>query len=119
MSRYILEAKEPEKYHVVVGWDRPLKTYYAQVWPKNASSDRDIVLWVGATHKEIPKVTQLAKAIEKYAVFDENMSHRLIKDGMLEVAESIAEILMWSVDWEDAKDELEDLMYELRAGMER
>lgn len=46
MSRHILTPKDPTTTTwVVVGWDRPLATYYAQVWP---AGDDAPAVWLGA-----------------------------------------------------------------------
>jgi patatin-like phospholipase/acyl hydrolase len=52
MSRYEIEAKDSEKYVVVIGWDRPLQTFFAQVIEKGRDHDWDMRLWTGCIGKK-------------------------------------------------------------------
>ncbi|MBB5712818.1 hypothetical protein FHT02_004079 [Sphingomonas xinjiangensis] len=51
MSRYKLEprADRNDVDHAIVGWDRPLETFFAQVF-STASPNEDPIVWVGADY---------------------------------------------------------------------
>ena len=53
MSRHDIPAKRPG-FTVVVGWDNPMSTFFAQVEDKTAGEDDDpVVLWLGGRHHEV------------------------------------------------------------------
>lgn len=69
-SRYRLQGYSPS-VKVVLGWDRPLSTYFAQVWevPEGAGHHEEgtLLLWLGCSWKEVPTGAGLADALERYA----------------------------------------------------
>jgi len=67
MSRYEIPASQP--YHrVVVGYDPPLGTFFAQVIDTTVpDTDARPVLWVGTEVGEVPTVCALAVALQDYA----------------------------------------------------
>jgi hypothetical protein len=68
VSRYPIEAKDPGKYSVTVGWDGPLQTYFAQVTRKDRDRDFDMALWVGTNPREINSPIELQERLKDYAV---------------------------------------------------
>ena len=61
MSRYIIPAHEA-RYHVVVGWDAPLATFFGEVWDPTVPDEDDdaaCVLWAGAALGALPTVDAL------------------------------------------------------------
>lgn len=78
MSRHTIRAKTPERHEITVGWDRPLRTFFAHVHDRDilrridaeeiSEDDEDpIILWVGGKHGECPTVEELAQRLEPYA----------------------------------------------------
>lgn len=63
MSRYDISA--PDALEVVVGWDPPLSTFFAQVWDRSLDEDDPAaeLLWVGCAPGEIRDVEHLSKAV--------------------------------------------------------
>lgn len=67
MSRYSVEARDPSKYTIVVGWDKSLQTYFAQVTRKDMDRDWDMQLWAGTNPRELSSVEELQRAVKEYA----------------------------------------------------
>ncbi|MBP5977400.1 hypothetical protein HW132_32980 [Brasilonema sp. CT11] len=62
MSRYHLESSRYAD--IVIGWDAPLGTYFAQVW--NSKDDDEPVLWIGTDLHELASVDALQVALADY-----------------------------------------------------
>lgn len=75
MSRHSIAAPPP--YEVSVGWDRQMRSFFAQVVDpskeENDEEDGQVVLWVGASFDEIKTIGALDNAIRPYATIDEAM----------------------------------------------
>ena len=59
MSRYTFSGNQPH-LRIVVGWDRPLRTYFAQVWDGGELGAGALVLWAGAGPDRVQTVEDLA-----------------------------------------------------------
>lgn len=83
MSRYSIPARL-EIYEVVVGWDNPLSTYFAQVFDRTKDEDDDhhCVLWLGAELGEIRTVNDLMEAVARYVDIPPDIVWRLYLDRM-------------------------------------
>ncbi len=90
MSRYTIEAKDPERFTIVVGYDGALTTYFGQVIDRQIEREEEeqaariianeqeedddtperdpVVLWVGTSVGEVPSVTELTRLVKPYAV---------------------------------------------------
>lgn len=83
MSRYKLPGREP-RYHLVIGWDRPLYTFFAQVWdrpcPMGDMEETAICLWVGCTRGEVTAADHLAEAVREYCDIPEDVLDQLERD---------------------------------------
>jgi hypothetical protein len=81
MSRYKLTARDdrPDIDHAVLGWDRPLETFFAQVFTK-ASPEEDAIVWVGTDYREIRSPEAAIAAVEQYAIVPDDMRSRLLND---------------------------------------
>jgi hypothetical protein len=79
MSRHDIPARD-SKYTVVVGWDRPMRTYFAHVKDTTLDEDEEMVLWVGGLFDEVKTVEALAEAIEGYADLTLGMAATLVED---------------------------------------
>ena len=83
MSRYEIPGKE-SRYRLVVGWDRPLCTYFAQVWdersPEVELEEDAICLWVGCTSHEVPTPENLAELVRFYVDLPRDVIGRLRSD---------------------------------------
>jgi hypothetical protein len=64
MSRYAFQGNEPH-YTILLGWDRPLETFYAQVWDNRTSSVHP-VLWAGYERSHVTSVPALAEMLRPY-----------------------------------------------------
>lgn len=61
MSRHEIPARGPG-VEVVVGWDNPLQTYFAQVRRRGR-----VALWVGGEHGELKRAEDLAGPLAPHA----------------------------------------------------
>ena len=82
MSRYKVDAIDTQHYAVIVGWDNPIQTFFAQVWDlaKEEKDDEACVFWVGTHAGSVPTVTALAQAISAYAVLPADIATQLERD---------------------------------------
>lgn len=84
MSRYEFRGREPH-FSVIVGWDRSLQTYFAQVWDGRLKgvgeeNGEEPVLWVGCWGRELPTVDMLVAAVTPFADLPSNICAQLRKD---------------------------------------
>lgn len=67
MSRHEIPAKQPG-LTVVVGWDNPMTTFFAQVEDESAGDDADpIVLWLGGSRREVLRPEDLVLPLAPFA----------------------------------------------------
>jgi hypothetical protein len=82
MSRYQI-APRTNQHEVLIGWDNPLNTYFAQVADgkiEDFDEDHDPLLWIGCSYGEIPSVSDLRKAISPYAEIPPDTYAALLSD---------------------------------------
>ncbi len=80
MSRHQLRALNPDRYEVVVGWDRPLSTHFLIV--RDLTIDDQVgdpvVVWLGAARRAfLPEVKRRAS---HYAVWPDGLTAALEDD---------------------------------------
>ena len=85
MSRHEIPGITPG-LKVVVGWDNPLQTFFAQVLRPGDEND-DILLWLGTTWEEHPTPEGLVGPLAPYAQLDTD----LLAELRLDQAETAAE----------------------------
>jgi len=69
MSRYVIPPDD-RHFQVIVGWDAPLTTFFAQVFDTTVEAEEDdaaCVLWVGGDLQAITTVATLQDALQAYA----------------------------------------------------
>jgi hypothetical protein len=66
MSRYRFPAQDP-RLTVVVGWDNPLATFFAQVFDPSMDQEGADVLWIGAVPQALPTVAALQAQLAGWA----------------------------------------------------
>lgn len=79
MSRHVIPARDPNLI-IVVGWDNPLQSFFAQVErPEDPEEDDDdpILLWVGATPREVITVEDLTRHLAPYAALPPEVAAQL------------------------------------------
>ena len=79
MSRYTFEGNRPE-LSIVVGWDNPLKTYFAQVWDGGGPGQGELRLWVGAGRDRVPTAEALAELVAPYGDIPADVLEQLEED---------------------------------------
>jgi hypothetical protein len=63
MSRYEFKTS---KNAIVVGWDRPLSTFFTQVWDGGNLEQGDLALWTGMTSGGVPTFKALEKSLKPF-----------------------------------------------------
>lgn len=83
MSRHDLtpNADYPDCW-VAVGWDRPLNTFFGQVFrtPPDDAGDDEEILWVGMTLGEVPDVGRLRELMSPYSDIPDEIARQLVID---------------------------------------
>lgn len=81
MSRYIVPARD-KKYEVVLGWDPPLNTYFAQVYDHSIKDeDEQLILWEAGTSEPIHDLEKLARIVWDYAAVPQDIMTKLYRDA--------------------------------------
>jgi hypothetical protein len=71
------------KHEVWVGWDRPLGSFFGQVYDPGRDEDDTIIHWVGAVPPWLREVSFLVAAMKPYAELTTAMQRRLFDDREL------------------------------------
>ncbi len=82
MSRSTIPA-HTARYHVVVGWDAPLATFFGEVWDRTVPDEDDdeaCVLWAGAALGALPTVAALQACLQAYATIPADVVAQLHRD---------------------------------------
>lgn len=79
MSRYTFEGNR-QGLSIVVGWDNPLKTYFAQVWDGGGAGQGELRLWVGAGRDRVPTAEVLAELVAPYGEVPADVLTQLDED---------------------------------------
>jgi hypothetical protein len=90
MSRYLIPAIQAE-HRVVVGWDSPLASFFAEVTDlsleaaieRGEYSEEEVnpmLFWVGAILGEIPTLEQLQDSVAPFAILSSDMVEQLQSD---------------------------------------
>ncbi|MGY4295339.1 hypothetical protein ACVWXN_003434 [Bradyrhizobium sp. i1.4.4] len=82
MSRHEIQAFDPVNT-VIVGWDPPLQTFFAQVKSsllEKTDPDDPFLLWVGCSLREIDSVDGLVAALRGFANIDAEICKTLYDD---------------------------------------
>ena len=82
MSRYAIPLDD-RRFEVIVGWDPPLDTFFAQVFDTTVAAEEDDAaceLWIGDDLQAITTVAALQDAIQAYATLPPDIVVRLRHD---------------------------------------
>ena len=81
MSHHELDALKPA-HKVVVGWDPPMHTYFAQVLDTAGSEDDGTyeVLWIGTRFQEVLNPATVIAAVTPFATVPADLLHQLARD---------------------------------------
>lgn len=84
MSRYEFPALESTgATTVAIGWDRPLATFYAQVFRRNSELGEDeAFIWEGADYCELLKAEEAMAIIRPYAELPADLASNLEIDRL-------------------------------------
>lgn len=84
MSRYLIPTQKNKKgkFKVVVGWDGPLETFFAQVFDLDRAKgeEENLVAWFGADPCRLPAITDLKTAVAEWAEIAPEIEESLEKD---------------------------------------
>ena len=80
MSRYTIPAQDPA-LSIIVGWDNPLQTFFAQAFDPSVEDEADAdLLWIGTALQEIPTVAALQVQLAGWAIIPPAIVAHLIRD---------------------------------------
>jgi hypothetical protein len=80
MSRYRIPAQHPP-LTVIVGWDNPLQTLFAQVFDPSIEDDEDAYLvWIGTALQDITTVAALQAQLAGWATIPADIVAQLTRD---------------------------------------
>lgn len=83
MSRHDLQPFDPT-HDVVVGWDPPLHTFFAQVLDTKTdeADDNYEVVWIGTSYGEVLDPAVAIAAVRPFATISDDLCHTLQDDRM-------------------------------------
>jgi len=81
MSRYVLEALDPELV-VWVGWDPPLSTFFLQVEPPGMGGADELLVWAGTDMGEIATANRLIDLLREWAEVPDDLAATLEQDRL-------------------------------------
>jgi hypothetical protein len=58
---------------IVVGWDRPLETYFAQVWDGGELEEGNLLLWLRTDPKQTETIEDLAAQLTPFGGLPEGV----------------------------------------------
>ena len=80
MSRYSLSPQQPG-LTVIVGWDNPLQTLFAQVCAPSSEDEKDAyLLWIGTAPGAISTVAALQAQLAGWATIPPAIVDRLVRE---------------------------------------
>jgi hypothetical protein len=88
MSRHTLLARD-DCFTVVVGWDGPLQTFFAQACRDIGQDDDDVLLWLGGTPDEVQDPEDLLEPLRPYAILPDDTIQQLRADRAAGAADSL------------------------------
>ena len=110
MSRHRLAARpETGATHAIIGWDRPLATYFVQVLG-NVDDEEQIILWQGTDYGEIPTPAAAIALLAPYCTIPDGLAAQLEIDRMATLASNdgpsqhAARILLRRISASDRND---------------
>ena len=81
MSRHDLQPKSglTDIIKATVGWDRPLQTFFAQVFTRAEAEDEDgdATIWIGTEPGELPTPEAAIAVVAPYAVIPDGLVEQL------------------------------------------
>lgn len=99
MSRHDLEPKadQPHVVRATVGWDRPLQTFFAQVFfvTEDEPEEGEALIWIGTAPVELLTPEAVIAIVEPHAIVPEDLAAKLgaelretigVKDGSHQTA---------------------------------
>jgi hypothetical protein len=97
MSRYEFPAKEGLTT-LVIGWDRPLNTFFVQVYgPATAANAEPVeVEWQGTSPSELPTAAHALRVARTFADLPDDLGQTLETDrlGTLGIADGPAQVAL-------------------------
>lgn len=81
MTRHIYKGRNP-KHTVIVGWDKPMRTFFAQVITPMEDDllKHEMLLWAGVSFDEVTSIQALRKTLAEYAELTSELAEQLELD---------------------------------------
>lgn len=89
MSRHQVPLREDiDATSAWVGWDRPLQTFFVQVFKDHPTEpgEETELLWVGSSEKELPRPVDALLLLEPYCIIPDELPATLEIDRMKTLA---------------------------------
>ncbi|WP_239806004.1 hypothetical protein [Croceicoccus hydrothermalis] len=87
MSRHIVPLKfDVEATEAVVGWDRPLQTFFVQVFRDDGNGEDEAFIWEGTEFGEIETPEAAIRFLEPYCLIPNGLSATLQIERMKTLA---------------------------------
>lgn len=84
MSRYELKPRggQPDIIQAVIGWDRPLQTFFAQVFTRTEAEpeEGEATIWLGTEPGELPTPDAAIAVVAPYVEVPDSLAARLDED---------------------------------------
>jgi hypothetical protein len=69
------------QHTIILGWDDPLQTFFAQVWPGHSEEGwEEPEHWVGCNLEEVPTIVALADQLKPFAEIPAEIADSLRRD---------------------------------------
>ena len=82
MSRYEVDPAAPGVIKAVIGWDRPLRSFFIQVFEatEDEPDEGEAVVWLGTSPAELATAVEAIEALRPYAKIPADLETRLKAD---------------------------------------
>ncbi|MBY3425022.1 hypothetical protein HFN86_33255 [Rhizobium laguerreae] len=100
MSRYTITVTRTASHHAdpdaIIGYDRPLQTFFLQAFPD--ADGEDLELWLGTDFKEFETLSQLRSAVTArgfdFIPLASGILHRLLDDHAREARHAVSDTII-------------------------
>jgi hypothetical protein len=90
MSQYFI-AGYMDHHQVIVGWDQPMRTFFASVINTVAQENEegeDVLLWLGTKYDEYKDINEIAVPLADYAVIPDDILIQCQQDAQVSFSPS-------------------------------
>src|SRR3954451_9231344 len=70
MSQHVMDSSR-EGMEILIGWDQPMNTFFAQVWAKR--DDEEPVVWLGNAFDQVQEPEEMAEDLEPFGAMPDDL----------------------------------------------